>query len=57
MQYVINILPLSHAFPLVTDIILKGLGLNLEHVLVLNLNSVIFVFLAYIIYRFKKIEV
>lgn len=57
MQYVINILPLSHAFPLVTDIILKGLGLNLEHVLVLNLNSVIFVFLAYVIYRFKKIEV
>lgn len=57
MQYVINILPLSHAFPLVTDIILKGLGLNLEHVLVLNLNSLIFVFLAYVIYRFKKIEV
>jgi ABC-2 type transport system permease protein len=57
MQYVINILPLSHAAPLITDITLKGLSLNLEHVLVLNLNSLLFLLFAYIFYRFKKVEV
>ncbi len=57
MQYIINILPLSHAIPLITDITLKGLPMSLNHILFLNLNSLIFVVLAYIIYKFKKLEV
>jgi ABC-2 type transport system permease protein len=57
MQYIINVLPLSHAIPLITDITLKGLPLNLTHVLFLNLDSLVFIALAYIIYKFKKLEV
>ncbi|TFF84021.1 MAG: ABC transporter permease [Promethearchaeota archaeon] len=57
MQYIINLLPLSHAIPLITDITLKGLPLNLTHVLFLNLDSLVFIALAYIIYKFKKLEV
>lgn len=57
MGYIINVLPLSHAIPLITDITLKGLPPNLTHVAFLNLNSIIFIVLAYIIYKFKKLEV
>ncbi|MFX1324710.1 MAG: ABC transporter permease [Promethearchaeota archaeon] len=57
MQYIIDVLPLSHAAPLISDITLKGLSFNLEHVLFLNLNSLVFLLLAYIFYRFKKLEV
>jgi len=57
MRYIINILPLSHAIPLITDITLKGLSMNITHVVFLNLNSLIFIILAYIIYKFKKLEV
>ncbi|MFW9865064.1 MAG: ABC transporter permease [Candidatus Thorarchaeota archaeon] len=59
MQIIIDILPLSHASPLITDITLKGLSLkaNLDHLLYLNLNSLVFIILAYIFYRFKKVEV
>ena len=57
MQYIINILPLSHAIPLINDITLRGIPLNLTHVAFLNLNSLIFIVLAYIIYKFKKLEV
>jgi ABC-type multidrug transport system permease subunit len=59
MQIIIDILPLSHASPLITDITLKGLSFraNLDHLLYLNLNSLVFIILAYIFYRFKKVEV
>ena len=57
MGYIINILPLSHAIPLITDITLKGLTPNLTHVAILNLDSLIFIVLAYITYKFKKLEV
>ncbi|MHA1488703.1 MAG: ABC transporter permease [Promethearchaeota archaeon] len=54
---IIYFLPLSHAIPLITEITLKGFSINLEHVLSLGLISLIFISLAYIIYRFKKVEV
>ncbi|TFF86805.1 MAG: ABC transporter permease [Promethearchaeota archaeon] len=57
MRYVINALPLSHAIPLITDITLKGLPPSLYHLMFLNLDSLIFIALAYIIYKFKKLEV
>jgi len=57
MQYIINVLPLSHAIPLITDITLKGLPPDLTHIAFLNLDSLIFIVLAYIVYKFKKLEV
>ena len=57
MQIFMNMLPLSNAVPLITDITLKGLPLNLTSLFWLNLSSSIYVILAYIIYMFKKLEV
>jgi len=57
VKIVINLLPLSNAIPLITDITLKGLSPNLESLFWLNLSSVIYIMLAYIIYMFKKLEV
>lgn len=56
-QIFINLLPLSNAVPLITDITLKGLPPNLENLFWLNISSLIYVLLAYIIYMFKKLEV
>ena len=52
-----NMLPLSNAVPLITDITLKGLPPNLLSIFWLNLSSLIYVTLGYIIYMFKKLEV
>ena len=57
VKIIINFLPLSNAIPLITDITLKGLPPNLESLFWLNLSSMIYVMLAYIIYMFKKLEV
>ena len=56
---IINILPLSHAIPIVVDITLKGLPImsNFNHLLVLIIQSLVFLILGYIIYQLKKIEV
>ena len=54
---IIYFLPLSHATPLITEITLKGFSINLKYVLSLGLISLIFISLAYIAYRFKKVEV
>ena len=57
VQIFLNLLPLSNAVPLITDITLKGLPLNLSRLFWIILSSLIFVSLAYIIYLFKKLEV
>jgi len=57
VQIILNLLPLSNAVPMITDITLKGLSLNLTSLFWLNLSSLIYVTLAYIIYMFKKLEV
>ncbi|MFX1567611.1 MAG: ABC transporter permease [Promethearchaeota archaeon] len=57
VQIFLNLLPLSNAVPLITDITLKGLPLNLSRLFWIILSSLIFVSLAYIIYMFKKLEV
>ena len=57
MQIFMNLLPLSNAVPMITDITLKGLSPNLVSLFWINLSSLIYVTLAYIIYMFKKLEV
>ncbi len=56
---IINVLPLSHAIPIVVDLTLKGLPImnNFNHLLVLIIQSLVFLILGYIIYQLKKIEV
>ena len=56
---IINILPLSHAIPIVVDVTLKGLPImaNLNHLIVLIIQSLEFLILAYVIYQLRKIEV
>jgi len=56
-RFLTEILPLSHASVLITDITLRGLPLNLEHVLSILLISFVFLAIAYIAYKFKKLEV
>jgi len=57
LEIVVKILPLAHAIPLFRDVTLRGLSLNLVSFGYLNLLSLIFISLAYIIYMFKKLEV
>ncbi|MFW9988590.1 MAG: ABC transporter permease, partial [Candidatus Odinarchaeota archaeon] len=57
MQIFMNMLPLSNAVPLITEITLKGLFPNIISIFWLNLSSLIYVSLAYFIYMFKKLEV
>ncbi len=57
MQIIIYCLPLSHTIPLIMDITLKGLPLDYFHFLSLGLIAISFVFMAYIAFRFKKVEV
>ena len=52
-----DFLPLSHASVLITDITLRGLPLNLEHAFVMLIISFVFLTIAYIAYKFKKLEV
>ncbi|NHJ20474.1 MAG: ABC transporter permease [Candidatus Lokiarchaeota archaeon] len=56
-RFLADLFPLSHASILITDVTLRGLSLNLEHVLSLLLISMIFLFAAYVSYKFKKLEV
>jgi ABC-2 type transport system permease protein len=57
MRFIIEIFPLSHSSILIRDITMRGLGFNAEHVIKLNLISLVFLVLAYISYKFKKLEV
>jgi len=57
MRFIIEIFPLSHSSILISDITMRGLGFNAEHVIKLNLISLVFLVLAYISYKFKKLEV
>jgi hypothetical protein len=56
-RFLADFLPLSHASVLITDITLRGLNLNIEHVLSLLLITLVFLIAAYISYKFKKLEV
>jgi ABC-type multidrug transport system permease subunit len=57
MQAIILSLPLSHAVPLITNITMKGLPIDWSHFLSLGLIALSFLSLAYIFFRFKKVEV
>jgi ABC-2 type transport system permease protein len=57
MQVIILSLPLSHAVPLIVNITLKGLSIDWLHFLSLGLISLAFTIMAYIAFRFKKMEV
>jgi len=57
LEMVVNILPLAHAIPLFRDVTLRGIPLDLESFGYLNLLSLIFISLSYIVYMFKKLEV
>ncbi len=56
-RFLADFFPLSHASVLITDITLRGLNLNIEHVLSILLISLFFLIAAYISYKFKKLEV
>ncbi|MHA1193177.1 MAG: ABC transporter permease [Promethearchaeota archaeon] len=57
MRIIIDVLPLGHASVLISDITLRGLSFNAEHVIMINLISLVFLILAYFAYKFKKLEV
>ncbi len=57
MEIATNVLPLGHAVPLIVDVTMKGLPLDLLAVISLNTVSLVFIAMAYVIYRFKKVEV
>ena len=57
MRFIIEVFPLSHSSILISDITMRGLSFNAEHVIKLNLISLVFLVLAYISYKFKKLEV
>ncbi len=56
-RFLADFLPLSHGSILITDITLRGLNLNIEHVLSLLLITLVFLIGAYVSYKFKKLEV
>jgi ABC-2 type transport system permease protein len=57
LRFLADFFPISHASLLITDITLRGLPLNLEHVLSVLVISLVFLIAAYISYKFKKLEV
>lgn len=57
MQIIVNSLPLSHSVPLIIGVTKKGLPIDLGHMLSLNLISLVFLVMAYVVFRLKKIEV
>jgi len=57
MRIIVDVLPLNHASILISDITMRGLSFNAGHVILLNLISLVFLILAYIAYKFKKLEV
>jgi ABC-type multidrug transport system permease subunit len=56
-RFLADFFPISHASILINDITLRGLPLNLEHVLSILIISLVFLIAAYISYKFKKLEV
>jgi ABC-type polysaccharide/polyol phosphate export permease len=56
-RFLADFFPISHASVLITDITLRGLNLDLEHVISILLISLFFLIAAYISYKFKKLEV
>ncbi len=57
MQIIIYSLPLSHAVPLIDDNTKRGSPIDFFHFLSLNIISLVFIILAYIAFRFRKVEV
>lgn len=57
MQAIVYALPLGHAIPLIADITLKGLPIDLVRFLGLNLISLVCIILTYLAYSIKKVEV
>lgn len=57
MGIITAMFPLGYSSPMLTSVTLKGKSLDLISVISLNLISVVFVLMAYMVYRFKKVEV
>ena len=55
-QAITNIFPLSHAIPLLSDIMYKGAALNPQAGFILLTTALIFYLAALIAYAFKKVE-
>ena len=57
MGVITKAFPLGYSSPMITSVTLKGLPLDIISVISLNLISLVYVILAYAVYRFKKVEV
>ena len=57
MGFITQLFPLGYSSPMITSVTLKGLSLDIVSVISLNLISLVYVILAYLVYRFKKVEV
>ncbi|TXT60421.1 MAG: membrane protein of unknown function [Promethearchaeota archaeon] len=57
MQLIVYMFPLSHAIPLIYNITFKGLPLDYVRYFGLLILSAVYIFLAYIIFLIKKVEV
>jgi len=57
MGFITQLFPLGYSSPMITRVTLKGLSLDIVSVISLNLISLVYVILAYLVYRFKKVEV
>ncbi len=57
MTFITNLLPLVYSSEMFVNISLKGLPLNIHSALMMIIISSMFLILAYMIYRFKKVEV
>lgn len=57
LQFILNIFPLAHGQPMVFDITLKGLPIDLISFGSLMILCGVYVLLAYIVFLFKKVEV
>ncbi|TXT66242.1 MAG: membrane protein of unknown function [Promethearchaeota archaeon] len=57
MQAIIYSFPLYHSIPLVLEITLKGLPVDIYSLLIVVIIALIYDALAYIVYMFKKVEV
>ncbi|MHA1784587.1 MAG: ABC transporter permease [Candidatus Helarchaeota archaeon] len=57
MYGIVNAFPLAHATPLITDITLRGLGMDAFHSLSLLAICMVSLAIAFIAYRAKKVEI
>jgi len=57
MKAIVYSFPLYHSIPLVLDITLKGIPLEIYSLLILLIIAFVYNLLAYIVYMFKKVEV